>query len=144
MSGLDTKLALGTPDTAGIHFNTVPRVSMPKHLDWHMILDQELSHLTRPEMGHVSSLALVALGAAVGFFPQFLTIWSRLGAEPISRGDAAILITFAATATFAIAGNIIYAIWHRRNKGLADEIRKRPKFWQEDTRPDTNLDGGDG
>lgn len=46
-------------------FYVPARVSTPEFVDWHMMLDQELSQLSRPDQGVFGSLGFVGLGAAL-------------------------------------------------------------------------------
>jgi hypothetical protein len=106
------------------------RISMPDFVDWHMILDRELDQLSRPENSILASLGFVALGAFLGLIGPTVAAYQKVWAVPtlpLTKGDFVNLCLFvfcgvAATIWLSIAG---LAWW--RNRGLAGEIRKRPK-----------------
>ena len=59
MTGIEVHLEGANITTGGQtgKLETPPqRFSMPEFVDWHMILDHELSQLTRPETGVIGSV----------------------------------------------------------------------------------------
>jgi hypothetical protein len=106
------------------------RISMPDYVDWHMILDHELSQLSRPEIGFIGSLGLVGLGAALGSAVQF---WRGIAKvlQPaegqITGDDIGFIMVFVASVVLAIVCLTISGVGLWRNRGLAQQIRKRDK-----------------
>lgn len=93
-----------------------------------MILDHELSQLSKPETGVLGSLGFVCLGTALGLAPSFSSVLSRLevrGVEPLTRGDATTLVIFGAVAVGATVCLALFVLMWWRNRGLADTIRRR-------------------
>ena len=106
------------------------RFSMPDYVDWHMILDHELSQLTRPETGVIGSIGFVGLGGAIGLAPAFSTILSKPGktpVEPITTADVVSIVCFAASVVIAVLCLFIFGLSVYRNRGLATAIRARKK-----------------
>jgi hypothetical protein len=100
-----------------------------------MILDQELSQLSRPDQGVFGSLGFVGLGAALGLLAPFIAVLGKIGATatantPIptfSGSDVAYIATFAGSCVLAAVCLTIAGVAWFRNRGLAAEIRKRTK-----------------
>ena len=95
-----------------------------------MILDHELSQLSRPEVGIITSLGLVGLGTGIGLFPALIASVAKASAEPstpFTGGDianvAAFFFCFALTLVCLGIGGLDW--W--RNRGLAAKIRARTK-----------------
>lgn len=106
------------------------RLSMPEFVDWHMILDHELSQLTRPETGVIGSLGFVGLGGAIGLAPTFVAVLSNVQAsppKPVTVPDIAAVGCFAVSFAVALICLVIFGLSVYRNKGLATSIRERKK-----------------
>jgi hypothetical protein len=103
------------------------RISAPEFIDWHMILDRELEQLSRPEIGLLSSIGFTALGVSLGLLPGFVSSLGKSKANTFDSGDATTLIVFVASTVGAVICLVIAGVGWYRNKGLADEIRRRPK-----------------
>jgi hypothetical protein len=117
-----------------ISFGAMPMsVSVPEGLNWHMILDYELSQLTRPESGVIGSVGFVALGAFLGLIPAALSALEKMpqaGAVPanaFSMGDLSSVVVCGGSLVTAILCLIIFGLYHYRNRGLASKIRTRSK-----------------
>jgi hypothetical protein len=107
-----------------------PRISMPDFVDWHMILDRELDQLSRPEHGVLSSLGFVALGTVLGLIAPVMSAWEKIAASPpipLNRAEFANLAAFFVCVGLMFVCLSIAGLGWWRNRGLADEIRKRPK-----------------
>jgi hypothetical protein len=66
------KIIDATASGAGtLPFSPEQRMTVPEFVDWHMILDHELSQLSRPETGVIGSLGFVGLGSAPGLVGPF-------------------------------------------------------------------------
>jgi hypothetical protein len=104
-------------------------VSMPKMLDWHMILDHELTQLTRPEMGFIGSLGFVGLGSALGLTPQLVETMGKVrhADTSVTMGDIACVGAFFGCAVLAIVCLGIGGLYWYRHRGLAQTIRTRGK-----------------
>jgi hypothetical protein len=104
-------------------------ISAPKTLSWHMIMDQELTQLTRPEMGFIGSLGFVGLGAALGLIPQLVDAIHKVQQIkpdlPVTIGDMACVGAFFGSFVLALVCLAIGGLYWWRNKGLATTIRKR-------------------
>ena len=112
------------------------RVSTPNHLDWHMIQDHELSQLSGVETGTVASLGFVGMGAAIGLAGPFLAALSKITANPpipVSLPDIYYLVSLSGSMVLALVCLVIAGLAKWRNKGLAAEIRRRPKHGLRDT-----------
>lgn len=106
------------------------RFSMPDFVDWHMILDHELSQLTRPETGVIGSVGFVGLGGAIGLAPNFISVMSNIRSStpvPISPSDITSALCFVASGVIAIICLVIFGLSLYRNRGLAGDIRARKK-----------------
>jgi hypothetical protein len=109
------------------------RISAPEFVDWHMILDQELSQLSRPETGVIASLGFVGLGAAIGLLVPFLNVVEKVNGQVtnpppvILESDVACVGAFIGSAVLCVVCLAIAGIAWSRNKGLAGEIRNRTK-----------------
>jgi hypothetical protein len=111
------------------------RVSTPQFVDWHMILDQELSQLSRPDQGVFGSLRFVGLGAALRLLAPFIGVLGKIGATatantPIptfSGSDVAYIATLAGSCVLAAVCLTIASVAWVRNRGLTTEIRNRAK-----------------
>ena len=114
-----------------ISFDPPPMsVSMPEQIDWHMILDHELSQLSRPETGVIGSFGFVGLGGAIGLIPQFVSTIEKTKAQPpaaITEGDIACIAAFFGCIVLAAICLAIFGLFWYRNKSLADQIRKRTR-----------------
>jgi hypothetical protein len=104
------------------------RISMPDYVDWHMILDRELDQLSHRQQGALASLGFVALGAVLGLIAPFVRVWEKVGSTTtFTTGDLATVACFFGCAVAAVICLCLAGIAWYRNRGLADEIRKRPK-----------------
>ncbi|TPL97310.1 hypothetical protein [Mesorhizobium sp. B2-3-10] len=95
-----------------------------------MILDHELSQLTRPETGVIGSVGFVGLGGAIGFLPSFVAIMSYTEAtppKPTAPPDIMPALCFVACGVIAVICLVIFGLSVYRNKGLAGNIRARKK-----------------
>jgi len=103
------------------------RVSRPDFVDWHMILDGELTQLSKPEEGVLISLGFVGLGAAFGLLGPFLASWDKLEvATPnLTGSDLASIACFGGSVVLALVCLIFGGIATWRNRGLAEKIRNR-------------------
>lgn len=116
---------------AGLFVPPGQRMSAPENLDWHMILDHELSQLSAAETGVLGSLGFTGLGGALGFLPSVVQVIGKLPSTveaPVTVPDMVTVGVFVACAVLAAICLVIYFLNWNRNKGLADTIRKRPKF----------------
>jgi hypothetical protein len=133
------KPIIGSPELQ-VHDAIAPlyvpaRISRPEFVDWHMILDQELSQLSRPEQGVFRSLGFVGLGGALGLLAPFIGVLGKIGATAtanapmptFSGSDVAYIATFAGSCVLAAVCLTIAGVAWFRNRGLAAEIRKRTK-----------------
>ena len=102
------------------------RVSMPEFVDWHMILDAELSQLSAPETGVLGSVGFTALGGALGLLPLFMEAKEKLGVAPMGTQDFVYACSFVGCLVLAIICLVIFGIRRSRNYGLAARIRNRP------------------
>lgn len=118
-------------DTAALNLNPPPMsVSMPEVINWHMILDHELTQLTKPETGFIGSLGFVGLGAVFGLIPQFVTTYEKTFASPplpITVADIACVAAFFGCLALAIVCLGIGGLYWWRNRGTAAVIRQRGK-----------------
>jgi hypothetical protein len=111
------------------------RMSAPEHVDWHMILDSELSQLERPESGIFGSVGFTTLGASIGLIPSALQVLEKITTAPKSIADATppsrfeILAAVACPVAFSISivCLIAWGINKYRNSGLSSSIRNRKK-----------------
>jgi hypothetical protein len=113
-------------DPSNLTFDAIPMsLSMPEGLTWHMILDHELSQLTRPETGVLGSIGWVGLGAVLGLVVPFVGVLEKIGDATITKSDVSCLLAFAfsVAATLVCLGVAGIAWW--RNSGLAQHIRSR-------------------
>jgi hypothetical protein len=92
-----------------------------------MILDGELTQLSKPEEAVLVSLGFVGLGASFGLLGPFLTALEKLGAQQQSLlvSDMAYVGCFGGALVLALVCLIFGGIAYWRNKGLAAKIRKR-------------------
>lgn len=128
-----------TFDTSpGAFVSPAQRVGAPEHVDWHMILDQELTQLSQPDSGVMGSIGFTALGGFVGLIPGLAGVITKLSQSPtLPAGEAALpigfvdVVTVAATAGCLIGAVIClitFAVNKYRNAGLTAKIRQRKKF----------------
>ncbi|MES0034662.1 hypothetical protein NKJ74_05185 [Mesorhizobium sp. M0046] len=126
----DTAASIRTSGESGKLESPAQRFSMPEFVDWHMILDHELSQLTRPETGIIGSIGFVGLGGAIGLAPAFFSVLSKIGAappEPAMVADVVSIGCFVASFVIAVVCLFIFALSLYRNRGLAGDIRARKK-----------------
>ncbi|WP_161600108.1 hypothetical protein [Aurantimonas manganoxydans] len=103
---------------------------MPDAVDWHMILDQELDQLSRPETGVIGSIGFVGLGAAIGLVPAFSDVMGNVNAdrlEPLTGGEIATLLILPGSFMLAVVCLVIFAISVCRDKALTGVIKARKK-----------------
>ena len=106
----------------------VQRVTMPEYVEWHMILDQELTTISRPETGIIGSIGFMALGAVFGLAGTVTTVYAKLKqdhGEIINGADLINVIAFSSCVVLSLVCLVIFALNRWRNRGLAAEIRKR-------------------
>ncbi|TGP14426.1 hypothetical protein EN828_27080 [Mesorhizobium sp. M2D.F.Ca.ET.185.01.1.1] len=126
----DSAASIRTSGESGKLESPAQRFSMPEFVDWHMILDHELSQLTRPETGIIGSIGFVGLGGAIGLAPAFFSVLTKIETaqhEPVVVADVVSIGCFVASAVIAIICLIIFALSLYRNRGLAGDIRARKK-----------------
>lgn len=130
MAGDETgsEVKLGVPHGLKISESTASRISMPRHVDWHMILDHELDKLGSSSIGTLGSLGFAALGASVGFIPQILAIWARIGSAAFDGSDAITLVVFGVSVAAASICLMVYALNRSNFKSVVRGIRARPKL----------------
>lgn len=104
------------------------RISVPESLDYHMIMDHELSQLSHPETGIIGSVGFAFFGAAVGLVPAAMEIMARTSSEKLSNSDLLLIGFLGATAFGAVICLAIFALATFRNRGLAGKIRTRAKL----------------
>lgn len=129
MTAVDAS-SIRTTGESGKFESPAQRFSMPDYVDWHMILDHELSQLTRPETGIIGSLGFVGLGGAIGLAPAFFSVVAKVKApiaEQVSASDIVSVGCFVASGVIAIICLIIFGLSLYRNRGLAGAIRARKK-----------------
>jgi hypothetical protein len=129
-----------TFDVSGISIDTPVRVSAPEFVDWHMILDQELSQLSTPETTVLGSTGFASVGIAASFLLQFSGAMHRIATNPIKlqNGDGIALIVFPSACVVAGLSLLLWGIRLRANSTLVGKIRKRPKFQRRDA-PEQNA-----
>jgi hypothetical protein len=119
-----------------VTFGAMPMsVSVPEGLNWHMILDHELSQLTRPESGVIGSIGFVALGAFLGLIPAAFSGIEKLrvtadtttAATAFTMSDLSAVVVCGGSLVLAVFCLIIFGVVHYRNRGLASTIRARSK-----------------
>ena len=126
----ESRPSIDTGGESGKLESPAQRFSMPDFVDWHMILDYELSQLTRPETGIIGSIGFVGLGGAVGLAPSFISVMSKIGStvpQPVSPSDITAALCFVASGVIAVICLIIFGLSLYRNRGLATNIRARKK-----------------
>ncbi|MEY9196659.1 cytochrome c biogenesis protein CcdA [Sinorhizobium fredii] len=110
--------------------NPKPRYSIDETVDYHVILDQELDQLARPENGVIGTVGFTALGAALGFLPAMVAILQKIvGAarEPLIPIEITTLLLTPACGIAALICLILFFISKFRNRGLVTKIKKRPR-----------------
>ncbi|MER9079494.1 hypothetical protein [Mesorhizobium sp. M0895] len=126
----DAAASIRTSGESGKLASPAQRFSMPEFVDWHMILDHELSQLTRPETGIIGSIGFVGLGGAIGLASAFFSVLSKIGATPsvpVTVSDMVSVGCFVASSVIAVICLVIFALSLYRNRGLAGDIRARKK-----------------
>ena len=101
-------------------------VSAPGSVEHHLILDAELSQLSRAETGIIGSFGFTALGAAIGLIPNMVTLWDK-APGPVTHSDIATGLAEAGSVVAAALCLAIYFYTAWRNRGLPTKIRNRPK-----------------
>ena len=123
------RVCIMTHDAAVLTFDPPPMsVSMPEALNWHMILDHELTALTKPETGVIGSLRFVGLGSVLGLIPQLVATIEKAQAvtpQAITLSDIACVAAFFGYLVLAILCLTIFGMYWWRNRGLAEIIRNR-------------------
>ncbi|TXN34568.1 hypothetical protein FV227_14630 [Methylobacterium sp. WL119] len=113
------------------------RISVAEFVDYHMILDNELSQLSRPETGIVGSFGFAGFGGALGLAPAFYEAWSKLpkDGQPVmfKQGEIITVSLFVGSFVICIVCLIIFGINVFRNRGLAKLIRNRQRNSMADT-----------
>ena len=54
------------------------RVTVPEYVEFHMILDQELTIISRPETGVIGSVGFTSLGAAIALIGPVVSVYTKL------------------------------------------------------------------
>jgi hypothetical protein len=131
-----TQLEISAPSPQAGPFYVRARISAPEFVDWHMILDQELEQLSRPETGLIASLGFMGLGAAIGLLVPLIGVVEKIGVvaqpgkpapPPVSISDIACVASFTGSLVLGIVCLAIAGIAWMRNKGLATAIRRRTR-----------------
>ena len=121
---------LTEPTPQPIIASPAQRLTMPEYLDWHMILDHELSQLSRPETGVIGSVGFVGLGGVIGLAASFFEALEKVNGSPpipLSIGDIVSVCMFVGSTVIAGLCLLIFGLAVFRNRGLARTIRSRQK-----------------
>jgi hypothetical protein len=119
---------------SSVTFGSMPMsVSVPEGINWHMILDHELSQLTRPESGVIGSIGFVALGAFLGLVPAVFSAIDKVNpaapraaaTQAFTMSDLSAVVVCGGSLVLAIVCLGIFALVWYRNRGLAATIRAR-------------------
>lgn len=115
---------------AGAFQGPRPRLGAPEYVDYHMILDQELTQLSKPETGIIGSVGFTATGAGIGFYPSFAALFDKfdqLSKAEFTKSEIHISVAFAFSVALAVTCLLIFFIGVYRNIGLAKIIRNRKR-----------------
>jgi hypothetical protein len=106
------------------------RFSVSEHVDYHVVLDQELTQLSRPEAGMFGAFGFAFFGAAIGFMPQALAtlaIITKTPPGPVSAVELWTIVLAPSCFAASIACLAAFGIAKFRNRGVENSIRQRPK-----------------
>jgi hypothetical protein len=105
--------------TDALAFETPPMsVSMPASVEWHMILDHELTQLSRGETGFLAAVGFVGLGAVLGLIPSLALIVDKVIAgqsDALKMSDMIVGCAFVGCLVLTIVCLIISGVAWRRS-----------------------------
>ncbi|MFN3675430.1 MAG: hypothetical protein ACK4TC_05570 [Sphingomonas pseudosanguinis] len=117
----------GGIETSHINFSPAARVTVPDVTDWHVVSDDELQRLSKPEGGILGNIGFGALGGALGALPSGCTAVDKIssGQSATSESFRSLLIMLPCIAVMIVC-LALFAIDKYRAKGLVAQIKARP------------------
>ncbi len=103
------------------------KISGPKHVQWHMVLDNELDMLTDKQAGVMGAIGFTALGGVVGGLIPCVAAIEKINVSPLTPIDVVALAVFFASLTASLICLITFFCYRHQNTSLKEEIRKRGK-----------------